>query len=101
MKKTIVTCDMCGKNITYANTKYKFKQYRNSYANYEDFECLKWNKMDMCEECYERLEHYIPHHIDIERILDKVRYLCGVEGDKLVLDKEDLNILERRLKGEE
>ena len=41
------------------------------------------------------------HNLMVERILDKVRYLCGSDGNKLIIDKETLNTLERRLKGEE
>ena len=59
MKETIVTCDICGKNITYQDKRYKFKRYNNSYMNYEDFEWQKWDKLDMCQECYGCFIHFI------------------------------------------
>lgn len=96
MKRTIITCDMCGKNITYADTKYKFKRY--NIMNYGRSEFLKWKKMDMCEECYKKLEHYIPHQIDIERIFDKIRYLGSVEGDTFSIANDDLKKLEYAFK---
>ena len=52
MKLKIIKCDTCGKDITNEDIRYKFKQYENSYVNYEDFDFTKWSKLDMCEECY-------------------------------------------------
>lgn len=52
MKRKIVSCDLCGKDITNSNERYKFKKYESSYANMEDFECMKWSRMDMCKLCF-------------------------------------------------
>ena len=44
MKLKIIKCDICGKDITNEDIRYKFKQYENSYVNYEDFEFQKWSR---------------------------------------------------------
>lgn len=36
MKLKIIKCDICGEDITNEDIRYKFKQYENSYVNYED-----------------------------------------------------------------
>lgn len=54
MKVKMIKCDICGKDITSSDIRYKFKQYENSYINYEDFEFTKWSRLDMCEECYKK-----------------------------------------------
>lgn len=52
MKRKVITCDICGKDITDSDERYKFKEYKNSYANFDDFDFTKWTKLDMCSECY-------------------------------------------------
>ncbi len=59
MKRKVVTCDICGKDITGADSKYRFKHYENSYVNYDDFEFNKWTKLDMCDECYEKFCQFV------------------------------------------
>lgn len=59
MKLKIIKCDICGKDITNEDIRYKFKQYENSYVNYEDFEFQKWSRLDMCEECYKQLQEFV------------------------------------------
>lgn len=63
MKIKMIKCDICGKDITHEDIKYKFKQYVNSYVNsyvnYEDFEFQKWSRLDMCEDCYKRFIEFI------------------------------------------
>jgi hypothetical protein len=51
----IVTCDICGKDITDVSTKYKFKKYHSCYSNMEEFEFTKWTRLDMCESCFKKL----------------------------------------------
>ena len=64
MKCTKFTCDICGKDITNDDVKYKFKEYENSYVNYEDFEFQKWTKLDMCEECYKKFCKFVKENND-------------------------------------
>ena len=59
MKRKIVTCDICGKDMTYEAKKYKFKQYENTYSNCEDFEFTKWERCDMCLDCYFNLLSFV------------------------------------------
>lgn len=35
MKRKIIECDICYKDITTDNRKYKFKQYESEYFNFE------------------------------------------------------------------
>lgn len=59
MKIKMIKCDICGNNITHEDIKYKFKQYENSYVNYEDFEFQKWSRFDMCKDCYKRFIEFV------------------------------------------
>lgn len=59
MKKTIVQCDICGKDITCDDVRFKFKKYENTYVNYDDFEWQKWDKLDMCSVCYRLFLEFI------------------------------------------
>ena len=59
MKTTIVKCDICSKDITKSDIRYKFKMYENSYVNYEDFEFNKWTKLDMCNDCFNKLQQFV------------------------------------------
>ena len=59
MRYRIEVCDVCGKYITGEDIKYKFKKYENSYVNYEDFEFNKWEKLDMCEDCYRKFCEFV------------------------------------------
>ena len=63
MKLKKIKCDICGKDITNEDIRYKFKQYENSYVNYEDFEFNKWSRLDMCEECYKQLQGFVTRNL--------------------------------------
>ena len=52
MKKTAIFCDVCDRDITFDDERYKFKKYENTYANFDDFERNKWTKLDMCKDCF-------------------------------------------------
>lgn len=52
MKRKIITCDVCSKDITHDNKRYKFKMYESTYVNQEESDHNKWNRLDMCEECW-------------------------------------------------
>lgn len=59
MKKKMIICDICGKDITCEDRRYKFKWYDNDYCNYDDFEYTKWTRLDMCEDCYKRFIEFV------------------------------------------
>lgn len=59
MKRKVITCDICEKDITNVSEKYKFKKYENTYVNFDDWECAKWRKLDMCTECYIRFIDFV------------------------------------------
>ena len=69
MKLKIIKCDVCGKDITNEDIRYKFKQYENSYANYEDFDFTKWSKLDMCEECFLKFQGFITEELRKDKII--------------------------------
>lgn len=92
MKRTIITCDMCGKDITHEGRRYKFKYY--NVMHYGRSEFFKWRKMEMCEECYKKVEHYNAHKIEVEKIIDKIRYLGRAEGTLFYISIDDLKRVE-------
>ena len=97
MKQTIINCDICGKNITYENKKYKIvKQCKNRQST----KFPKIYKMDICEKCNNSLHFYISHTTEFERIFDKIRHLGCVEGDVFSISNDDLKKLEEELKRE-
>lgn len=57
MKRTITTCDVCGKEIPHADIKYKFKKYELTYENYDCW--TQWYKLDMCENCYKEFLKFV------------------------------------------
>ena len=59
MKRKIVICDVCKKDITYDDEKYKFKRYESTYVNYDTAERLKWDKLDMCKDCWRKFIDFI------------------------------------------
>lgn len=54
MKRKIITCDICEKDITNEDIRYKFKQRNEFWWSRDDFEFLKWTKLDMCHECHRK-----------------------------------------------
>jgi RNA processing factor Prp31 len=83
----------------------KFEGCENVYLAMEDAVALKSaieNHQKFIIELIQEIDDLKEdHNLMVEKILDKVRYLCWSDGNKLIIDKETLNTLERRLKGEE
>lgn len=59
MKRKIVTCDICEKDITKEDIRYKFGQYHDHYGNYDNFEFFKWTNLDMCYECFREFVAFV------------------------------------------
>lgn len=59
MKRKIITCDVCGADITNDEKRYKFKKYQSDYVNWEEPDWAKWNKLDMCESCYQKFIRFV------------------------------------------
>ena len=51
MKRKVVTCDICGRDMTKDRFKYKFKEYKYDYRH----------KLDMCECCYNDLIEFMKY----------------------------------------
>jgi hypothetical protein len=62
MRRRIIQCDVCGRDMTKDNHQYRFKQ-RDIRCTYDwDGTYIPrrvWNKLDMCETCYEDLKSFI------------------------------------------
>ena len=52
MKKIVIFCDICKKDISHEDKRFRFKKYDSTYINSDDFEWNKWTKLDMCHDCY-------------------------------------------------
>jgi ribosome-binding protein aMBF1 (putative translation factor) len=59
VKKTIIYCDICGKGIEKGDTRFRFKRYRETYANQKEPEFTKWSKLDICTDCYRKFRTYV------------------------------------------
>lgn len=59
MKYKVIKCDICHKDITYDDIRYKFKGYEENYVNFDDFEFNKWTRLDMCERCFRKFQQFV------------------------------------------
>lgn len=73
MIKRIIKCDLCGSdNLSeiwndYGKIKIKASKYHESYSNYDDFEFMKWRKLDICPSCMKRLVKFCEMGRDKEK----------------------------------
>lgn len=66
-KKTMIYCDICGRDISHEDIRFKFKCYGNNYVNWNDFEFSKWSKSDfskwskadICKDCYIKFLEFV------------------------------------------
>lgn len=61
MKRKVVTCDICGRDMTKDRFKYKFKEYKYDYNRFDMTDYSGWHKLDMCECCYNDLIEFMKH----------------------------------------
>lgn len=57
-KKSGVFCDVCGKEITKAKRRYKFKKFEKIYMSDREF-CFKARRLDICEICFLKLQIFV------------------------------------------
>lgn len=57
-KKSGVFCDVCGKEITKAKRRYKFKKFEKIYMSDRKF-YFKARRLDICENCFSRLQIFV------------------------------------------
>lgn len=55
MKRKIIECDICHKEITLARDRYKFERYKNYFAYPNK---VVQEKFDMCAECFTKLLYF-------------------------------------------
>ena len=65
MRRRIIQCDICGRDMTTDDNQYRFKRrdirwvWDNSGVCHTSYAKRVWNKLDMCETCYEDLKSFI------------------------------------------
>lgn len=57
MKRKIIECDICYKDITRARKRYKFKCNEELPSFGETLR--ERNKLDMCEECFKKFQQFV------------------------------------------
>lgn len=58
MKRKIIECDVCHKDITNARIRYKFKRRNNYLTHFNEPDPPKWDKLDMCATCFFKLKNF-------------------------------------------
>lgn len=60
MKRKVIECDVCGRNITRAWQRYKFKRCKyNPLVLFSRPKAPKWSRLDMCQECFHEMQNFI------------------------------------------
>ena len=60
MKRKSIICDVCGKEIDRGNARIKAKiREVDSWFNAELWEAQKWEKLDICTSCFDKMCIYI------------------------------------------
>ena len=65
MKRKSIICDMCGKEIDKGDARIKAKiREPDSWANDGFWEFQKWEKLDICTSCFDKMCIYIKTRSD-------------------------------------
>ena len=65
MKRKSIICDMCGREIDKGDVRIKAKiREPDSYVNYDLWEAQKWEKLDICTNCFDKMCIYIKTRSD-------------------------------------
>ena len=60
MRRKVIICDICGKEINKGDARIKAKiREPDSYVNYDLWESDKWEKLDICTHCLNEMSIYI------------------------------------------
>ena len=60
MKRKSIICDMCGKEIDKGDARIKAKiREVDSWFNAQLWEAQKWEKLDICTSCFDKMCRYI------------------------------------------
>ena len=60
MKRKSIICDMCGREIDKGDARIKAKiREADSWPNFELWEAQKWEKLDICTPCFDKMCIYI------------------------------------------
>ena len=58
MKKTIITCDHCGKEL----------DEMKDYVDMEIDDFINWYEVDLCDECFHELDGIVRQYVNKESI---------------------------------
>ena len=65
MKRKSIICDVCGKEIDKGDARIKAKiREVDSWFNAELWEAQKWEKLDICTSCFDKMCIYIKTRSD-------------------------------------
>ena len=65
MKRKLIICDVCGREIDKGDARIKAKiREVDSYVNYDFWESEKWKKLDICKRCFDKMCIYIKTRSD-------------------------------------
>ena len=65
MKRKSIICDICGKEIDKGDARIKARiREPDSYVNYDLWETQKWEKLDICTRCFDKMCIYIKTRSD-------------------------------------
>lgn len=57
MKRKVITCDICGDDITDSDLRFRFKECGKVSSFFEEYKYKE--KLDMCEWCYKKLCQFV------------------------------------------
>lgn len=113
MKKKFIECDVCKKEITKGEIRYKFKEHGSFHTYYGD---VYYNdKLDMCVNCYNKFIEFVNKESGEERsvlrrqiedaaVKEFVDYLKSTQVSKLnhmdmdYIEIEDIELAEKEFK---
>ena len=60
MRRKVIICDICGEEINKGDSRIKAKiRVPDSWDNEGFWECQKWEKLDICTHCLNKMSIYI------------------------------------------
>lgn len=59
MKKTIIQCDICRREIKPNEDRFKFKHYSIDHMPYGGWDSECWKRKDICEDCFDKFKEFV------------------------------------------
>lgn len=67
MKKKMVVCDICGREIRPNEDRFKFKHYSIYYIPYGGWVSESWKRKDICIDCYKDFLSFIKNKEKVDK----------------------------------